>query len=40
MLPDGTIVTTAYGHWTEGEEAYVMSVRFNLAELVAKVAVS
>lgn len=36
MLPDGTIVTTTYGHWTEGEEAYIVSVRFKLDELDAK----
>ena len=36
LLPDGTIVTTTYGHWTEGEPAYVVSVRFTLAELDAK----
>lgn len=34
-LPDGTFVTTTYGHWTQGEEAYVVSVRFKLAELDA-----
>lgn len=33
ILPDGTFVTTTYGHWTEGEEAYVVSVRFTLEEL-------
>ncbi len=33
VLPDGTIITTTYGHWTEGEPAYVVSVRFKLAEL-------
>jgi hypothetical protein len=33
LLPDGTIVTTTYGHWTEGEPAYVVSVRLKLAEL-------
>ncbi len=38
VLPDGTIVTTTYGHWTEGEPAYVVSVRFKLSELDAKVA--
>jgi hypothetical protein len=38
VLPDGTFVTTTYGHWTEGEEAYVVSVRFTLAELDAKAA--
>ena len=32
-LPDGTIVTTTYGHWTEGESPYVLSVRFTLEEL-------
>ena len=37
LLPDGTFVTTTYGHWTEGELAYVVSVRFKLAELDAKV---
>ena len=36
MLPDGTIVTTTYGHWTVGEEAYIVSVRFKLDELDAK----
>jgi hypothetical protein len=36
LLPDGSFVTTTYGHWTEGEEAYVVSVRFKLAELDAK----
>jgi BNR repeat protein len=38
VLPDGTIVTTTYGHWTAGEPAYVVSVRFKLAELDARVA--
>ena len=33
VLPDGTIVTTTYGHWSQGEEAYIMSVRFTLDEL-------
>ena len=36
LLPDGTFVTTTYGHWTEGELAYVVSVRFKLPELDAK----
>lgn len=36
VLPDGTIVTTTYGHWTEGEQAYVVSVRFKMDELDAK----
>ncbi|MCF7784590.1 MAG: glycoside hydrolase [Prosthecobacter sp.] len=38
VLPDGTIVATTYGHWTAGEPAYVVSVRFKLAELDAKAA--
>ncbi|MFA9453554.1 MAG: GDSL-type esterase/lipase family protein [Candidatus Aminicenantaceae bacterium] len=33
MLPDGTIITTTYGHWDEGEQPYVVSVRLRLAEL-------
>ena len=37
LLPDGTFVTTTYGHWTAGELAYVVSVRFKLEELDAKV---
>ena len=33
VLPDGTFVVTTYGHWTEGEEPYVVSVRLKLDEL-------
>ena len=36
LLPDGTIVTTTYGHWTPGEEPYIVSVRFKLEELDAR----
>jgi hypothetical protein len=36
LLPDDAIVTTTYGHWTENEPAYVVSVRFKLSELDAK----
>jgi hypothetical protein len=36
LLPDGTFVTTTYGHWTLGEQPYIVSVRFKLAELDAK----
>jgi len=36
LLPDGTFVTTTYGHWIEGEEPYVVSVRFRMEELDAK----
>ncbi len=38
LLPDGTFVTTTYGHWTEGEEPYIVSVRFRLEELDALLA--
>ncbi|HAM74020.1 MAG TPA: glycosyl hydrolase [Verrucomicrobiales bacterium] len=33
VLPDGTIVTTTYGHWTRGEPPYIVSVRLKLPEL-------
>jgi hypothetical protein len=33
VLPNGTFVLTTYGHWTEGEEPYIMSVRLELADL-------
>ncbi|MEC9080228.1 MAG: sialidase family protein [Verrucomicrobiota bacterium] len=35
VLPDDTIVTTTYGHWTKGESPYIVSVRLKLAELDA-----
>ena len=35
VLPDGTFVTTTYGHWTEGEAPYILSARVKLAELDA-----
>jgi hypothetical protein len=35
ILPDGTFVTTTYGHWTQDEPSYIMSVRFTLDELDA-----
>ncbi len=38
VLPDGTFVATTYGHWTEGEAPYVVSVRFKLEELDEKAA--
>lgn len=34
--PDGTIVTTTYGHWTQGESPYIVSVRLTLDELDKK----
>ncbi len=33
VLPDGTFVTTTYGHWTAGEPPYIVSVRLKLEEL-------
>jgi len=33
VLPDDTIVTTTYGHWEQGAEPYIMSVRLKLDEL-------
>ena len=38
LLPDGTFVTTTYGHWTKGEKPYIVSVRLKLVELDAKAA--
>lgn len=35
VLPDGTIVSTTYGHWTPGESPYVVSVRLRLDEVDA-----
>ncbi|NQU21201.1 MAG: exo-alpha-sialidase [Candidatus Nealsonbacteria bacterium] len=32
-LPDGTIIATTYGHWTEGQSPYIASVRFKLEEI-------
>jgi len=33
VLPDGTFVTTTYGHWDENESPYILSVRVKLSEL-------
>lgn len=38
LLPDGTFVTTTYGHWLEGEEPFILCVRFTLEELDAMAA--
>lgn len=35
ILPDHTIVATTYGHWTEGESPYIVSVRIRPEELKA-----
>jgi hypothetical protein len=32
LLPDGTFISTTYGHWEKGEEPYILSVRFSLKE--------
>lgn len=34
-LPDDTFVSTTYGHWSQGEEPYILSVRFKLSDLDA-----
>lgn len=34
-LPDGTIVTTTYGHWDKGKQPYIRTARFKLSELDA-----
>jgi len=36
VLPDGTFVTTTYGHWVHGEQPFIVSVRFTLKELDTK----
>lgn len=33
LLPDGTFIATTYGHFTEGEQPYIVSVRFRLDEI-------
>lgn len=38
VLPDGTFVLTTYGHWTPGEQPWILSVRLTLAELDEKAA--
>ena len=30
VLPDGTVVTTTYGHWEKGKAPYIISIRLNL----------
>lgn len=37
LAPDGTFITTTYGHWEKGEMPYIMSIRFRLEELDARV---
>ncbi len=33
VLPDGTVVTTTYGHWTPGEAPYIVTVRLQAQDL-------
>lgn len=33
VLPDDTFVLTTYGHWDEGQQPYILSVRLKLEEL-------
>ncbi|MDA7878130.1 glycoside hydrolase [bacterium] len=33
VLPDDTFVVTTYGHWIQGEEPYILSIRLKLKEL-------
>lgn len=33
LLPDGTIITTTYGHWRANELPYIVSVRLKINEL-------
>ena len=36
LLPDGTFITTTYGHWIKDESPFIVSVRFKLEEIDAK----
>jgi lysophospholipase L1-like esterase len=33
ILPDGTIVSTTYGHWDEGKQPYIRTVRFKIEDI-------
>ena len=33
VLPNGTFITTTYGHWIEGQSPYILSSRFKLQDL-------
>ena len=33
VLRDGTVVTTTYGHWDQGQPPYIMCVRFNPSKM-------
>jgi hypothetical protein len=36
LLPNGTFVATTYGHWEAGRDPYILSFRFTLEEIDAK----
>jgi hypothetical protein len=36
LLPDGTIVTTTYGHWAPNESPWILSVRLKISEIDAQ----
>jgi hypothetical protein len=36
VLPDGTVVTTTYGHWITNEPPFIISIRLKLSELDAR----
>jgi len=40
LLPDGTIVTTTYGHWDAGKQPYIRTVRVLPEQLDALAGVS
>lgn len=33
VLPNGTFVTTTYGHWSKGEAPYILTTRFQVEDL-------
>ena len=37
ILPDGSVLTTTYGHWEVGQEPYIVSARLSLLELDSRV---
>ena len=36
VLDDGTVVLTTYGHWIQGEEPFIVTLRLNMDEMDAK----
>ena len=38
VLPDGTVFTTTYGHWSEGQEPFIAGVHFTMSEIDAAAA--